>query len=439
MHGEHVVVFDASGLDRVIGPPAVIAREVSALAMEQGVVVRIAMAPTMAAAWLMAHAQIGQTVVEASRMGAMLGVLPIQILTTLPDLTPRRRRVSKGPSALVAFERWGLKTLSQVARLPRADVHERLGDEGVRLHQAACGEDPAPLVPADPETKFFEHQILEWPIEGLEPLTFVLSRLCEALSASLERADRGAIAITTRLKLVNRTSHERTLNLPAPMRDAKTLRTLIVLDLESHPPAAGIDEIGLDADVAPGRIVQGSLLDRALPSPETIATLTARLSALAGEARVGAPVLLDTHDERQIGIKTFTGARVLGCSGARVRESQHLSPRASEHPSTREPENLSTRAPENLRTVLRRFRLPVPARVIVERGGPVRVVPASPAIPAGKVVDRAGPWRTSGRWWATDRSTWERDEWDVELANGACYRIAKIRETGHWEIEGEID
>ena len=62
--------------------------------------------------------------------------------------------------------------------------------------------------------------------------------------------------------------HERTLNLPAPMRDSKVLRTLIVLDLESNPPHAGIDEVTIEVGVVPGRIVQGSLLDRALPSPE---------------------------------------------------------------------------------------------------------------------------------------------------------------------------
>ena len=432
VHGERIVVFDASGLDRIIGPPAIVAREVSALAIEQGLVVRIAMAPTMVAAWLMAHAQIGQTVVDPPRMAAMLGVLPIQVLATLPQVKRRgkalateARRAKVAPSPLIAFERWGLKTLSQIARLPRADVHERLGDDGVRLHQAACGEDPLPLVPADPETKFFERQILEWPIEGLEPLTFVLSRLCDALSLSLERADRGAIAITTRLKLVDRTQHERTLNLPAPMRDAKTLRTLIVLDLESHPPSAGIDEVGLDADVAPGRIVQGSLLDRALPSPEAIATLTARLGALAGETRVGAPVLLDTHDARPVALKQFTAN-----TGTEPRNRGT------------EPRNLGTSEPEprnQTSTVLRRFRIPIPARVVVERGGPVRVVPSSSAIPSGAIVNRAGPWRTSGRWWMADRTRWDRDEWDVELANGACYRIAKIRETGSWEIEGEID
>ena len=89
--------------------------------------------------------------------------------------------------------------------------------------------------------------------------------------------------------------------------------------------------------------------------------------------------------------------------------------------------------------ILRRFRLPIPARVIVERGSPVRVVPASAAIPAGNVINRAGPWRSSGRWWVTDRSKWDRDEWDVELSGAGCYRIARVRETGQWEIEGEID
>jgi len=38
--------------------------------------------------------------------------------------------------------------------------------------------------------------------------------------------------------------HERSLQLPTPIRDARTLRTLALLDLESHPPGAGIDRVG---------------------------------------------------------------------------------------------------------------------------------------------------------------------------------------------------
>ena len=91
------------------------------------------------------------------------------------------------------------------------------------------------------------------------------------------------------------------------------------------------------------------------------------------------------------------------------------------------------------RIVVRRFRLPIAARVEVERGGPVRLIASSSAIPASRIVNRAGPWHSSGRWWATDRTGWDRDEWDVELASGGCYRLARDRKTGNWEIEGEID
>ena len=45
---------------------------------------------------------------------------------------------------------------------------------------------------------------LEWPIDGLEPLSFVLARLLEPLSTALEQADRGASAIVLSLTLTTR-------------------------------------------------------------------------------------------------------------------------------------------------------------------------------------------------------------------------------------------
>ena len=104
-----------------------------------------------------------------------------------------------------------------------------------------------------------------------------------------------AAALHLHLRLVDRTEHTRVLQLPAAMRDPKVLRTLLVLDLESHPPQAAIDIITIEVDPAPGRVLQYSLLERARPSDETLATLIARLGALAGESRVGQPVLLDSH------------------------------------------------------------------------------------------------------------------------------------------------
>ena len=162
-----------------------------------------------------------------------------------------------------------------------------------------------PFVPMDETPVFADRLELEWPVEGFEPLAFVLGRLCERLSLALQRADRGAVTVRTQLRLVTREMHERTLNLPAPMADARVLRTLILLDLESHPPPAAIDIVTIALDVGPGPIVQGSLILPTLPTSEDLATLVARLTALVGASRVGAPLVLDTHDPRVVGMGAF--------------------------------------------------------------------------------------------------------------------------------------
>ena len=290
-----------------------------------------------------------------------------------------------------------------------------MGPVGVRLHQAACGEDVAPLVPVDPVKVFVDRLELEWPIEGLEPLAFVLARQCERLTLSLERADRGAVALYTTLTLVTRATHVRSLALPAPLRDARVLRTLILLDLESHPPPAAIDIVELRVDVTPGRILQGSLLRLSIPTPEDLSTLVARLGALMGESRIGAPVRLDTHDARQVAQKPFVVPEV----GPRKR-------------------GVPPAAPVGQAT-LRRFRLPIAVRVVTDRGTPVRVMPGVRDLAGGPVTSCAGPWRTSGAWWTNGRTAWDRDAWDVELADGIVYRLARVRASNTWELEGVFD
>ena len=70
------------------------------------------------------------------------------------------------------------------------------GDRARRGH-AAAGADAA-------EERFESSLELEWPIEGLEPLSFVLTRLLEPLSTRLERRDRGAAVLHVLLRLVTR-------------------------------------------------------------------------------------------------------------------------------------------------------------------------------------------------------------------------------------------
>ena len=201
-------------------------------------------------------------------------------------------------SELADFElrlpRWGLQTLGDLASLPAADLVSRLG-RPARVWQAmARGEDIRPLVPLLEEERFEASLDLEWPITDLEPLSFVLTRLLEPLSTRLERRDRGAAVLHVLLRLVTRETTARRLELPTPMRDVRALRTLALLDLESHPAEAAIDRVTIVIDPTPGRVVQHTLYTRAQPTPEQLSTLVARLGALMGQDRFGAPARVDS-------------------------------------------------------------------------------------------------------------------------------------------------
>lgn len=414
-HGSSTVVLDVGGLGRLLGDAQAIGAELDRAGSSASL--RIAIARTQTAARLLAIGCSGLTVAPGE-VAAAIAPLPVEALRAFMDDENEEKvrganlasRLKATMGRLDTFRRWGLTTLGEIAALPAADLSERMGQEGLVLQQLARGLDRAPLVPDPGVPRFVESIELEWPIDSLEPLSFVLARLLEPLSSALARADRGAAALRLDLRLVDRTTSARVLQLPAAMRDAKVLRTLLLLDLESHPPSTAIDIVTIEIDPAPGRIVQYSLLERALPSPETLATLTARLGALVGENRIGSPALLDSWRPDGFEIRRFSPD-----SGT---------------PGTPGP-------PGSL--ILRRFRPPVAVRVTVARGRPVQVAIDRRGMPGGHVEQSAGPWRTSGAWWDAASAAWDRDEWDATLSDGAVCRLFRDRITGRWFLDGILD
>ena len=419
-YGADCVVCDVSGLGRLLGEPPGIGAELWRACGSDTREASVAIAATQIAARLLAYANAALTVVEGNPAGALAPV-PLAVLRSLIVPQAIVETIERAyEDAFEVFERWGLRTLGDLAALPADALSARLGRTGVVLRTQAVGVDAGPLVPALDVPRFFERMELEWPIDGLEPLAFVLARLLEPLSASLERADRGAAAIRLDLRLTDRTTHTRVLQLPAAMRDPRVLRTLLTLDLESHPPPAAVDVVMVEIDPAPGRVLQHSLLERARPSVETLATLTARLAALVGEARTGAPQLRDSFHPDAFEMQRFAAP-------GRSAPADNDAWRAG-----RLPVDVGAAA-------LRRFRPPIAVRVSVEHGRPVRVEIARRGMPAGRVEQCAGPWRSSGDWWAHADRQWDRDEWDVALSDGSICRLVRVRDSGVWFLEGVID
>ena len=467
------IVLELSGVARLFGNGRAIAEQLRRTAADRGLRVRVAIAGTCTAARLLVRHRAGLTVIEPGTEASALAPLPISLLGTLSNPpSPDGFGEAGDPNGLLStFRRWGLRTLGDLAALPPDELASRLGREGTKWQCLSRGEDPHPLVPAVPDERFEQSLDLEWPIEDLEPLSFVLGRLMEPLAAHLERRDRGAAVLHVRLHLIKLDGlahrvHARSLQLPIPIRDARTLRTLALLDLESHPPPAACDRVTVAIDPTPGRIVQFSLLTRPLPSPERISTLMARLQALVGETRCGSPAVVDAWQPGGFTMKPFNpglGTRDPGLgtrdSGLGARE-----PGTPSRPGSRIPD------PESrVTTALRRFRHPVPVRVHVEHGKPSSVTTRRRGLSGGVVEACAGPWRTSGGWWgpgirgsglgAREPETpsspgsripdpesripsprpWDRDEWDVTLTGGATYRLCRERMADQWFIDGVVD
>ena len=508
-HGEDAVVVDVSGLTRLLGPPSVMAREIARSARERGLTIQLAIARTRMTAIVLAHARPGVTIVPPGEESAVLAQVRLASACGhaeprisesearhqrkyAPGVGPRRQEEMGGaPRAgkkdsphIETFMRWGVRTLGELAALPADQLAARMGADGARWQAMARGEDLEPLVPDRPEERFEATHELEWPIEGLEPLSFVLTRLLEPLSARLEARDRGVAVLHVTLHLVTREVHARQLELPAPLREVKTLRTLALLDLESHPPPAAIDRVTVFIEPTPGRVLQHTLFSRAQPAPDQIATLVARLGALMGQDRVGSPVVVDTYRPGAFAMRRGRESRLEAEGRDRSVGGERGWAAFAEAPASvaeagRRPGPASRKKDDALIAALRRVRQPVPARVVVDQGRPVRVTTDRVELSGGRVLSCTGPWRSSGNWWnwrervlsansptgcsvdkepvtgddlrarrggpvrghpLTANSTyWHRDEWDVVLTDGAAYRVFQDRDRQRWFIEALFD
>jgi protein ImuB len=390
--GPTPVVLDLHGVGRVWPTPQELGQALLDAAASRNLETHVALAFTRTVVLVLAQARPGLTVVPAGGEIRALAPLPLALL----GLAPEREEI---------LLRWGLRTIGDLQRLPPDGLAARFGPEGPHLRRLACGEDEGVLVPA-PVPESFEMTLeLDWPVDGLEPLAFLLGRVLEPLCSGLALRGRRATSLTLDLGLVDGSKHRRVLRPAAPSREPRTWRTLVLLDLEVHPPRDAIQRITARAEPTPAREVQFSLLDPALPSPERLAETVARLHEWTARGRGGAAYLLDTHRPGAFGVSTFAPGPATPAAGA----------------------------PPPLRVALRAYRPPRLAHVEIKNATPVFVAASGVR---GTVVACAGPWRASGDWWDV---AWSREEWDVALASGGVFRIFRDRLREAWYVEGELD
>jgi protein ImuB len=365
---------------------------------ETGVTARLALAANPDAAICATRGFAGVSILPQGDEAKFLASLPLKLLEPSPELQE-------------TLERWGIRRFHDLAALPPLGIAERLGPEGLCLRQLARGGVERKLVPLEDPARFEEELELDYPVELLEPLAFVLSRFLGGLTTRLMTRGLATDELRLRLKLENRGVHERMLRLPVPSLDQRAFLKLLQLDLAAHPPAAPVVHVHLEANPVKPRAAQSGLYLPVAPEPVKLELTLARIKAMVGEKKVGAPELLDTHRPGAHKMGTTAIFQIPKRTGGKTRNGCNAA---------------------GVTIALRVFRPPRAALVSIASGRPYFV--AAEGV-RGRVLELAGPWRTSGDWWTTD--PWERDEWDIALSDGALYRIYCA--PPGWFVEGSYD
>jgi protein ImuB len=314
--------------------------------------------------------------------------------------------------------RWGLANVGDFARLPPAEVTARLGEAGAVLHAVARGRDPRPFAPRRPLADLREGCELEWPLATLEPFLFLAHAALDRLCKRLESEGLGCARLGLSLALEPDGHDERSISLPAPTADARTLLRLARLELESRPPGAAVAGFAFTAAPDRPRAAQLSLFGPPELPPERLATTLARLFGLLGPGRSGSPRRVDGHRPERFDLVPFAPPP---------------------------PPRFATAAPRPRGLLaVRTLRPPVELEVTVDaRGAPETLAaPATEASArrpeiAGTVAVAAGPWRLEEGWWSETPVT--REYWDVELVGAGLWRVFRDATDGRWFADGAYD
>ena len=410
----HTVTLDASGLDRLFGLPQDVAAAIARRAGEVQVKAAIALAANPDAAICAASGFPGVSFIPYGDEAKFLGSLPLSLLAPSQELQE-------------TLERWGIRYFQDLAALPPLGIAERLGPEGLRLRELARGEAERKLVPLEEPLRFEDEIELDYPVDLLEPLAFLLSRLVNGLATRLATRALATDELRLRLRLENRSTHERTLRLPVPSLDTKAFLKLLQLDLSANPPPAPVVHVWMGVNPVKPQAAQSGLFVPVTPEPVKLELTLARIKSIVGASRVGSPELLDTH--RPGAFRISVAAYRSPQSNPGISVAAYATPESNPRVGV---EFGGSVACHRNKLALRIFRPPRAARVSLTSGQPGFI--AADGI-RGKVLELAGPWRTSGDWWTTD--PWSSDEWDIALSDGALYRLC-CNPRG-WFVEGSYD
>jgi protein ImuB len=392
-----VMVLDMAGSSRMFGTAQQVVRSIAEKLQSLKFAVQLSASANLHAAVCVApSAGSAPVILSRGKEAEQLKSLPLAAL----GLSPQQADT---------LALWGLDTLGELAALPEVDLVVRLGQEGKRLRMLARGEHPYLMVPE--ETVFTLEEQIEFdaPVELLDSLLFVLGPMFDQLILRAQNRALALASVTVKLGLDGGGEHQRTIKPALPVAQREILLKLLHLDLQAHPPPAGVMSIFLSAEPGDRSKVQLGLFAPQLPEPMRLDVTLARIAALVGEDYVGRIRLVDAHKPDSFVMERFTV------------------------PSANSKESVA-----NHSIAMRRCRPPV--ALLMQREG--NRLGAFTLRGRRYAVENAyGPWRKSGQWWTPE--IWSLEEWDVcGKANSGEMLLCLITHDllrSHWQLEALYD
>jgi protein ImuB len=396
---------------------------------------RLALGPTRTAAELAARWREGGQLVEGDAR-AFLAALPLDLLEPDDELAER-------------LQRWGVRTLGELAALPRGGLGARLGEAGVQLARRARGEDLEPFRPAPARQHFEESAECGWAVDDLEALAFPLRGVLDRLVRRLRLRGLAVRRVWLELELEDGQTRAREIDLAAPTLETAVLLGLVRLALERDPPPAPVERMRAIATPGGVETAQLDLFLPPLPAPAELAMTVARIESLVGSGGVAAPGVRDTHlpDALQATAFRFNvgEARRAVSPPAGLAARACMAQRALRPPRSARVQTGANGRPTHVTYDARHGVGTHAAQRAEGERSPARHGEGTHAAqraegersPKNYVLEAAGPWRFFGEWWGD--APFARDYWDVQLADGGVYRLYHDLAHGAWFVDGIYD
>ncbi len=232
LDGPDGLVLDITGSAHLMGGEAALLSDLRTRFRRAHMHVQAGLADTRGAAWALAHFREGRAPVGAA--WDQLAPLPVTALRL-------------GPQLCTTLERLGIRTIAELAALPRAAATRRFGAEPLLRLDQALGRQPEQVTPlAEPEP-FSATLTLPEPVGLTSDVAAALARLLGEVCAKLEKRQKGARVLELTLRRVDQASTQIELRLARAMRDAERMQELFAKHLDGIDAGFGIDRLRLEA------------------------------------------------------------------------------------------------------------------------------------------------------------------------------------------------